>query len=632
MAWPFRSPAAARAPPKAFRDTLALISRLWREWLRPHARTLSFVMVLIVLVAASTGLYPVLIKAAFEAFSNRFGTGAPIKINLGFTRWFIDRREAILYGPFFVVAVTCVKGFSLYAMTLLTNRVVTRIEADMQAALYAHLIDADIAQISRESPAALTQRFTTDFAFIKEALTRISTVFLREVATITALIAAMLLIDPALTLVAAAVVPFIARPVARIGKKLRRNSTSTQEQIGQMASLVSESLSGARIAKSYGLEGYLKERARKSFDGVRRLKMKSANARARLDPLLEVGGGLAVAAVLAIIGWRILDGRSTVGDFAGFVTALIIAAQPVRALGNLNAIVQEAAAALKRYFAVMDERPEIRDVPGAPALVVSAGEVRFEGVRFSYRGLIPALDGIDLVVKPGSTTAIIGRSGSGKTTLLSLLSRLVEPSAGRVLIDGQDVRSVTLASLRGSVALVTQDVVLFDDTIKANIAFGRPGASDAEIEAAAQAAAAHVFVSALPDGYETVVGPGGTNLSGGERQRISLARAFLKDAPILLLDEATSALDAEAETQVQEAIRILMRNRTTLVIAHRLSTVRDADAIVVLDAGRIVEAGSHEALGRNGGLYARLHRLQILGEFLPDAAPEEARPTPIRAG
>ncbi|WP_375461227.1 ABC transporter ATP-binding protein [uncultured Enterovirga sp.] len=625
MSWLSKRRTARAAEILPSGDTLALVRRLWREWLRPHARTLSLVMVLIVLVAASTGLYPVLIKAAFEAFSNRFGTGTPIKINLGFARWFIERRDAILYGPLFVILITSIKGFALYALTLLTNRVVTRIEADMQSALYAHLIDSDVAQLNRESPAALTQRFTTDFAFIKEALTRLSTVFLRELATITALIAAMFLIDPALTLVAAAVVPFIARPVARIGKKLRRNSTSTQEQIGQMAGLVSESLAGARIAKSYGLEGYLKGKAKASFDGVRRLKMKSANARARLDPLLEAGGGLAVAAVLAIIGWRILDGRSTVGDFAGFVTALIIAAQPVRALGNLNAIIQEAAAALKRYFAVMDERPEIRDRPGAVPLVVGPGEVRFEDVRFHYRDGVPALDGVSLEVPAGRATAIIGRSGSGKSTLLSLLPRLYDASSGRVLVDGQDVREVTLASLRASIALVTQDVVLFDDTVAANIGFGRPAATRDEIVAAATSAAAHGFISALPQGYDTKLGPGGARLSGGERQRLSLARAFLKDAPILLLDEATSALDAEAETQVQAAIRTLMRGRTTLVIAHRLSTVRDADVIVVLDSGRIVETGTHAALGRNGGLYARLQRLQLLGELEPDSEAEPVR-------
>jgi ATP-binding cassette, subfamily B, bacterial MsbA len=599
-----------------------LVSRLWRDWLAPHRATLAVVLVLIVVVACATGLYPVLIKAAFEAFTNRNGTGAPIKINLILTRFVLDRQGAIMLAPVFVILVTAVKGFALFGLTVLTNRVVTRVEADMQSALYAHLIDADIAQLGRESPAALTQRFTTDFGYIKEALTRLSTVALREAATVTALVVAMLMIDPMLTLVAGIAAPLFARPVARIGKKLRKNSTSTQEQIGQMAGLVSESLAGARIAKTYALEGYLKERAARAFEEVRRLKMKSANARARLDPLLEVGGGIAVAAVLGLIGFRILDGRSTVGDFAGFVTALIMAAQPVRALGNLNAILQEASAALKRYFAVIDEAPTIRERPGAPALAVAQGEIRFEGVQFRYRHDAAALEGVDLVVPAGAATALVGRSGSGKSTLLSLVPRLHDATAGRVLIDGQDVREVSLASLRAAVAVVSQDVVLFDDTIRANIAFGRAGATDEEIVAAARAAAAHDFIAALPEGYDTRVGSGGARLSGGERQRVSLARAFLKNAPILLLDEATSALDAEAEVQVQAALQTLMHGRTTLVIAHRLSTVRNADRIVVMDKGRVVETGTHGSLGQEGGLYARLQRLQVSGELL-DAIPAE---------
>ncbi len=573
-------------------DTAPLLARLWRTWLYPHRATLAVVLVLIALVGASTGLYPALIKAAFDAF---------------------DRKDAaaIAYGPLVVIVVTATRGFALYGQTILTNRVVTRVEADMQSALYGHLIDSDLAQLGRESPAALTQRFTTDFAFIKEALTRISTVLLRDIAMLIGLVAALIWMDPVLTLVAGVTVPFVAGPIGRIGRKLRRVSTSTQEQMGATASLISESLQGARVAKTFAMESYLKGRAAAALDEVRRLKMKAANARGRLDPLLEIGGGIAVAGVLVLVGQRVLAGEKTVGDFTGYVAALLLAAQPARALGNLNAILQEAAAALRRYFDVMDEVPTIREAPDARPLAIAGGGIRFADVHFRYRPDAPALEGIDLAVPAGSVTALVGRSGSGKSSLLNLVPRLYDVTGGAVTIDGQDVRTVTLASLRAAVAVVSQEVVLFDDTIAANIGFGRPGATRAEIEAAAAAAAAHTFVTALPEGYDFRVGSGGGRLSGGERQRVALARAFLKDAPILLLDEATSALDSESERLVQEALTRLMRGRTTLVIAHRLSTVREADQIAVMDAGRVIEIGRHDDLLAAGGPYARLHRLQL---------------------
>jgi subfamily B ATP-binding cassette protein MsbA len=585
-------------------DTAPMLLRLWREWVRPHWPTLAVSLALVVVVAATTGSYPILINKAFDAFAAR------------------DER-AVLLAPIFVIVATMVRGFAMYGQTVLTNRVVTRIEADMQSALYAHLIDADLAQLARESPATLTQRFTTDFTYIKEAMTRVFTVLLRDGATVIALVLAMLWIDPVLTLIAGVVAPFASRPIADLGRRLRRVATSTQEEVGAMASLVSESLGGIRVAKTFALESYLKGRARDAFEKVRRLKMKAANARGRLDPLLEIAGGLAVAAVLVYTGWRILAGTSTVGDFTGFVAALLMAAQPIRTLGNLNAVVQEAMAALRRYYALMDLPATIVDRPGAPPLVLTKGEVVFSGVRFSYTGDALALDGVDLALSPGRMTALVGRSGSGKSTLMALVPRLYDVTDGAVRIDGQDLRDVSLASLRAAVAVVSQDVVIFDDTVRANIAFGRAGASDEEIVAAAKAAAAHDFIMRLPEGYDTRAGDRGSRFSGGERQRLSLARAILKDAPILLLDEATSALDAESERLVQDALAKLMVGRTSLVIAHRLSTVRKADLIVVMDGGRVVETGRHDALIAAGGLYANFHRLQLADDDAPqlDAAP-----------
>jgi len=578
---------------KAFpSDTLPLLRRLWRDWVRPHRGSIAIVLALIAVAAAANALYPLMVKTAFDL---------------------LERKDfaSLAWAPVAVVLATSIKGFATWGQSILTNRFVTRVEADMQAALYAHLIDADLARLSRESPASLTQRFTTDFAFIKEALTRLFTVLFRDIAMLIALVAVLLWIDWRSTLVAGVVAPFVVPPIARIGKKLRRVATATQEQIGAMAADVSESLAGARVAKTYQLESYLKDRAGRTFDAIRDLKMTAANARARMEPVLEIGAGFAIALVIVFIGWRLANGTTTLGDFAAYAGALLMAAQPVRTLGNLNAIVQEALAALARYFAVLDEAPAVREAPDAKPLAVTKGEVAFRDVHFAYGEGKPALAGATLVAAGGRTTALVGRSGSGKSTLLSLVPRLMDVSSGAVLIDGQDVRGATLGSLRDSIAVVSQDIVLYDDTIRANIAFGRKHASDAEIEAAARAAAAHDFIMALPEGYSSRVGDRGGRLSGGERQRIALARAFLKDAPVLLLDEATSALDAESESLVQQALAVLMVGRTTIVIAHRLSTVREADHIVVMDGGRVAEEGAHAELLAKGGIYAGLHRRQF---------------------
>ncbi len=584
------------------RDDRRMLARLWREWVSPHRGTIALVLVFIGTGAAANAAYPLLVREAFNL---------------------LDAKDfdSLAYAPLVVIVATAARGGSLYFQTLLTNRFVTRIETEMQTALYDRLVEADLAQLQTETVAALTQRFTTDFAYIKEALARLFTVFLRDVATLVALVGVLLWIDWRTTLVAAVIAPFVVPPIARIGRRLRRIATATQEEIGSMAASVAESLAGARLAKSYRLEEHLKARARRAFGDIRTLRMTAADARARMDPILEIGAGLAIAGVIAFVGWRIQAGQTSLGDFGGYSGALLMAAQPVRTLGNLNAIVQEALAALTRTFEAMDRRPAIVDRPDAERLEVETGRVTFRDVSFSYGPGRPVLSDVSFVAEPGRTTALVGRSGSGKSTLLSLVTRLHDCEAGAVLIDGTDVRHVTLASLRDAVAVVSQDVLLFDDTVAANIGYGRFGAPAEAIEAAAHAAAADVFIRQLPDGYATRVGEGGSRLSGGQRQRVALARAFLKDAPILLLDEATSALDAESEMLVQDALRRLMHNRTTIVIAHRLATIRGADHIVVMDQGRVTEEGKHADLVRAGGLYCQLVRLQGEGasaSFAPE--------------
>ena len=404
------------------------------------------------------------------------------------------------------------------------------------------------------------------------------------------------------------------RPIVGIGRRMRRVSANTQAEIGQLTTLLSQTFQGARLVKAYGMEDYEERRAAGLFERLFALIDRATRTRSRASPMMETLGGAAIAIVILYGGHQVIVGTRTPGAFFSFITALLLAYQPLKSLANLNASLQEGLAAAQRIFQVLDVEPTIRDMPGAQPLCVAGGEIRFDRVRFGYAPGAVALDDVSLTVPPGRTVALVGASGAGKSTILNLIPRFFDVEEGSIAIDGQDIRSVTLASLRGAVALVAQEVTLFDDTLRANIAYGRFGAAATDIEAAARAAGADEFIRELPNGYDTQVGEHGVRLSGGQRQRLAIARAMLKDAPILLLDEATSALDSESERQVQAALRTLIRGRTTLVIAHRLSTVQGADLICVVDRGRIAESGRHTELLARGGLYARLYAMQFADE------------------
>jgi subfamily B ATP-binding cassette protein MsbA len=573
-------------------STQALLGRLWREHIRHYKSRLLVVLLLTLLMAGTTALYPVVIDHAFEMFTDR------------------DRR--ILYQlPVLVIAVTTVKALAQYFQNVQVQQIVLLVIRALQVRMFAHLARADLARVEREAPAQLAARFTTDATVIREALTR-AVNGIADLVTVIGLVASMLYLDWVLSLIAAALYPLAAVPIQRIGRRVRRASGGMQERMGETATLLNESFAQARTVRAYRLEAAETERASTAFQALYRALVRITKSRARIDPVLEVLGGAAVAAVIGFAGWRAAVGSNTVGNFTGFVAALLIASRPLRALGSLNAAVQEGLAGLIRVFGVIDEPPSIVESPEAVALPPGHGHVVFDDVRFVYPDGRIGLAGLSFDAAPGTTVALVGPSGAGKSTALGLIPRLQDVTAGTVLIDGADVRDVTLDSLRDAIAYVSQDALLFDDSVAANIRMGRPGASDAEVESAAAAAAAAEFIAALPLGYATRVGPGGQRLSGGQRQRVALARALLRNPRILLLDEATSALDTENEAAVQLALAHLRRGRTTIVIAHRLSTVRDADQVIAMESGRAIERGNHATLTQGNGLYARLVRSQVL--------------------
>jgi subfamily B ATP-binding cassette protein MsbA len=555
------------------------IYRRMLEYVRPYMPRLLLAMVFMVGVSAFHGSIAFLVKPVLDDI---------------FIKKDASRLSLI---PLLVLGVYLVKAVFEFSQAYLMMGVGQRVIRDIRERLYRHLQSLSLSFYMRHPTGVLMSRVLNDVALMQGAVTDAVTGLIKDFFTGIFLIGVVFYRDWQLALIALVAFPLAFWPIARFGRKMRRTSIKTQEVTGGLTSHLQETISGAKLVKAFGAEEYEVDRfAARNMD-LFRLSMKIVKVQALTSPLSETFAGIGAAAVIFYGGYSVVNGHSTPGNFFSFLTALFMLYEPVKRLSRVNNVIQQGIAAATRVFEVMDTLPEVEEKPDAKALPPVRREIEFDHVEFRYRDDGDyILKDIALRVSAGTMVAIVGSSGAGKTTLVDLLPRFYDPKNGAIRIDGTDIRDVSLPSLRAQIGVVGQHTILFNDTIRANIAYGTPDAPLPKIEEAARRANAHGFISRLQNGYDTVVGEQGLKLSGGERQRLAIARALLKDAPVLILDEATSALDTESESIVQEALDALMRGRTTFVIAHRLSTVRNADVILVVEEGRIVERGTHEEL------------------------------------
>ncbi|NIJ41443.1 ABC-type multidrug transport system fused ATPase/permease subunit/GT2 family glycosyltransferase [Parvibaculum indicum] len=574
-------------------SSLSLIKRLFAENVRNHIPAYAVAFILMGLVAATTGASAWIMKDVIN-------------------RIFVHKEEAMVWiiaGA--VIAIYTIKGVSTYGQQLLLQRIGNNIVATLQKRVFAHLLRQPLSFYDTQAIGDLTTVLSYHAQGARTVIDLVVQSLGRDVLSVIALTTVMVLQDPLMSVVMLIIMPLAVMGVARLVKRVKKIMRLEMQSIAEIVNAVQETAVGIRIVKSFTLEERMKSRMGKAVEQVEDRANKITRMNAMTSPLMETLGGFAVAIIIMYGGWSVIAQGTDPGSFFAFITALLMAYEPAKRLARLNVQLSSNMVLVEGLYDLLDTKPAITEAPDAHSLDVSAGgHIDFDNVCFAY-GEQPALRGISLEMRAGTVTALVGPSGAGKTTIFGLIERFFDPQEGRISIDGQDLREVTFNSLRSNLSLVTQETFLFAGTVRENIAYGRPGASDDEIEEAARMANADEFIHELPGGYGAQVGEAGGRLSGGQRQRIAIARAMLRDAPILLMDEPTSALDAQAEAKVQEALDRLMEGRTTVVIAHRLSTVRNADRIYVLDRGEVMQSGTHDELLAEGGLYAHLYSLQF---------------------
>ena len=558
----------------------------------PYRVKLLIAMLAMICVAGFTGVQAWLVKDLLD------------KIFMEKNIFFLKLIPLVVIGVFFL------KGLFYYLYTMLLEWVGQSIIRDFRAQIFDHIHKQSLSFFNSMPTGTLMSRIISDVALLQQAVSNALVAAVRDFFQVVILLGVVFYMNWRLAMIAFIVLPVAAFPIVRFGRLFRKISTRTQEEVANVSNILHETITGARIVKAFTREEY---EGRRFADQVRRLfglTMKDAKYRCLQHPLMEFIGGAAIAMIIWFGGNDVIRGTATPGTFFAFLTALIAAYEPVKGVTRINSTIQQGLAAATRIFAVLDIEPEIKDKKGAVDLPPFARTIEFKDITYRYGSETPVLTDINLTVPNGEALAIVGPSGGGKTTLTNLIPRFLDLKEGSILIDGIDIRDVTMASLRNQIAIVTQQTILFNDTVRNNIAYGNQDAPLSAIHEAARAAYAFDFIEALPNGFDTIIGEGGARLSGGERQRISIARAILKNAPILILDEATSALDTESEREVQRALENLMKNRTTFVIAHRLSTIKNASRIIVIKDGVIVEQGTHETLIARKGDYELLYNMQ----------------------